>query len=434
MGKVVIVSPDIIGKNMAGPGIRYWNFAIELAKHNSIVLFVPNKECELEADFQIETVTVSILKRHIRDADVIIIQGMALWEYPFIRRSKAAIVVDLYDPFIFENMEVFKGSNMEGLLHQATLGVLIDQLRTGDYFICASEKQKDMWIGMLAAVNRVNPIEYERSQDLSALIGVVPFGLESEEPKHSHAVIKGVVPGITADDKVVLWGGGIWPWLDPASAIRAIDHLAKKHDNIKLFFMGIKHPNPDVQMTKVVEDTIALSDSLSLTGRFVFFNDWVPYQERYNYYLEADIGLSLHFNHLETRFSFRTRMLDYFRCKLPIICTSGDILSDLIIKNNLGRVIAPEDYVALANEIELMLSNTEFAENYTLLYKEMAWAKCVEPLVKFCESPQFSDGKSSGKSSIRYTRIRYYLSKSMHYIQEGKFRYVAKKLFNRIMK
>jgi hypothetical protein len=94
-----------------------------------------------------------------------------------------------------------------------------------------------------------------------------------------------------------------------------------------LFFMGARHPNPQESERKGLRETIALSRELGLDGRAVFFNDWVPYAERENYLLEADVGVSLHRDHLETHFAFRTRFLDCLWAGLPIITTRGDVIS-----------------------------------------------------------------------------------------------------------
>ena len=53
----------------------------------------------------------------------------------------------------------------------------------------------------------------------------MPFGLSARPPVHERAVLKGVWPGIGADDQVLLWGGGIWRWLDPLTPIRAMERL-----------------------------------------------------------------------------------------------------------------------------------------------------------------------------------------------------------------
>jgi hypothetical protein len=42
------------------------------------------------------------------------------------------------------------------------------------------------------------------------------------------------------------------------------------------------------------------------------------------------VGVSTHRDHLETRLSFRTRMLDYIWAGLPIVCTDGDHFASLV--------------------------------------------------------------------------------------------------------
>ncbi|MFN8026225.1 MAG: hypothetical protein U0W40_07700 [Acidimicrobiia bacterium] len=62
---------------------------------------------------------------------------------------------------------------------------------------------------------------------------------------------------------------------------------------LRLFFLGLKHPNPHVGEMRMAVETRALADELDLTDRFVFFNeDWVAFDDRANYFLDADIGIS----------------------------------------------------------------------------------------------------------------------------------------------
>ena len=156
--KILIVSPDYIDIRMAGPGIRYWNISLELSKYFEVVLFTPNK-CSLKSNFIVKTFNKRAFKKESQDAGAILIQGTTLWKNPFIKNLNIPLVVDLYDPFIFENLEMSLENPNSSALHKASLSVLLDQIRHGDYFICASEKQRDFWIGMLAAVNRINPAE-----------------------------------------------------------------------------------------------------------------------------------------------------------------------------------------------------------------------------------------------------------------------------------
>lgn len=91
-----------------------------------------------------------------------------------------------------------------------------------------------------------------------------------------------------------------------------MDLVRATRPGVRLFFLGVKHPNPDVPQMRVAVAARDLSDSLGLTGTHVFFNeDWVPYEERADFLMESDIRVSTHLPHVETAFSFRTRILDY---------------------------------------------------------------------------------------------------------------------------
>jgi glycosyltransferase involved in cell wall biosynthesis len=135
----------------------------------------------------------------------------------------------------------------------------------------------------------------------------------------------------------------------------------------------------------------SLSAELGLTGRIVFFNDWVPYAERAGYLLDADIGLSLHFDHIETRFSFRTRLLDYIWGGLPMVLTRGDALSALAEARGLARTVAPESVDEVAQAIQHWLDRpgerAAVAGRAQRLAAELSWSRAVAPLAAFCRAP-----------------------------------------------
>jgi len=54
-----------------------------------------------------------------------------------------------------------------------------------------------------------------QGKNLEKLLTVVPFGVSDDPPRRTRTALKGVVPGIGADDHVILWGGGVYNWLDP---------------------------------------------------------------------------------------------------------------------------------------------------------------------------------------------------------------------------
>src|SRR5439155_13800601 len=134
----------------------------------------------------------------------------------------------------------------------------------------------------------------------------------------------------------------------PLTLLRAVDKLRRRLPDVRLYFLGLRHPNPDVPEMRMAVDTLALADSLGLAGTHAFFNEgWVAYDDRQNFLLEADVGVSTHLDHLETAYSFRTRVLDYLWASLPIVATRGDALAELIEERQLGLTVPPGDVDAL---------------------------------------------------------------------------------------
>ncbi|MFQ5575107.1 MAG: glycosyltransferase, partial [Terriglobia bacterium] len=296
---------------------------------------------------------------------------------------------------------------------------------------CASEKQRDFWIGMLSSLNRINPATYDRDKTLRGLISVVPFGVPDTEPRHTRKSLKGEFGTIKDADKVILWGGGIYNWFDPVTLIKAMQRISSERNDVKLFFMGLEHPNPDVPEMKMSSDAIQLSKDLNLYDRQVFFNfGWVSYEERQNYLLEADIGISTHLEHAETDFSFRTRLLDYIWAGLPIVTTGGDSMSDLIRQQNLGRTVLPEDVDGLTGTLLDLLDDAEemkrISENLSNVAGEFRWEKVTEPLDRFCQDPIVAPDKAPPQAvALADEKERVYVldgeSKSVAYYMKRSF-------------
>ena len=129
--------------------------------------------------------------------------------------------------------------------HKDRSAILHRQCQAGDFFLCASERQRDWWLGLLEAHGRINPWTFGDDPSLRRLIDVVPFGLPETPPQHTRPVIKGIVPGIGQRDSVILWGGGLWPWLDPLTAIQAIADL----------FTGQPRVEADLRASTVVDSS-----------------------------------------------------------------------------------------------------------------------------------------------------------------------------------
>ncbi|RLK47750.1 glycosyltransferase family 4 protein [Microbacterium telephonicum] len=396
--RVLIITGDPITERMAGPAIRVWNMA-ELLSDDCDVRIVSWKRIERHSPrFALHFVHEAderAMEPHERWADVIVVQGMSLRIFPSVARTQKIVVADLYDPFQLEQLEQNKYEAEAPYVDEIrkAVSLLNEQLGRGDFFLCASERQRDLWLGNLSALGRLNPATYRADPTFDSLIGIAPFGLPAEAPRQSRHAIKGTVPGIGLDDKVLIWGGGIYNWFDPVTLVEAMGLLASARPDIKLFFLSASHFNPEVPEMAAIADTVAAADRLGLTGRTVFFNDeWVAYEDRVNYLLDADLGVSTHPIHAETRFSFRTRILDYLWAGLPVVSSDGDAFAEVIAATGCGRVVPPKDAPALAEAIRHLLSD-EAAYRAAKTAAEsvrgdFTWQRTLSPLLDFCRAPR----------------------------------------------
>lgn len=372
---------------MAGPAIRCWEMARALSADAEVVLLAP-AHSDLEPEgFKVVTYQENTIDQEVKRCDALICQGYTLDRYPDLASLDKFLIIDLYVPLIFEALVHYEHQELDEQVRTQghILMATIDRLAAGHFFICASERQRDFWLGWLAAAGRLTPAAYRGDPAFRRLIDVVPFGLPDSPPAATGKVLKGVHPGIAPDDKVLLWGGGIYNWLDPFTPIRAMEAIAARRSDVKLFFLGARHPDPNVPAMRVYDEAVALSEELGLLGGSVFFNDrWVPYQERVDYLLESDLGVSANTPHVETRFSFRTRILDCIWAGLPVAATDGDPLSDLVAERGLGLVTPSGDAGAFAGAIERLLDDRELAgscrANMEAAAEEFRWSRAVEAI------------------------------------------------------
>jgi hypothetical protein len=279
----------------------------------------------------------------------------------------------------------------------------------------------------MTALGRVNPATYDQDASLRALIDVAPFGLPADPPVKREQVVKGVVDGIEPDDFLLLWGGGIYNWFDPLTLIRAVGQVAAGQPDVKLFFLGSAHPNPDVPQMRMAGAAFRLAEELGLLDKHVFFNPgWVDYERRADYLLEADLGVSTHFEHVETAFSYRTRILDYLWASLPIVATEGDSLSRLVTSNGLGLTVPAEDVDALAIAIQRLRNDRSLYDtcrsNVQALAPQMTWEHALAPILEFARRPRRAADRQ-GKPLEYVTAEKLLVNRSASYYAKRFFQY-----------
>jgi glycosyltransferase involved in cell wall biosynthesis len=444
--KVLVVTGDPIGARMAGPAIRAMSIAKVIGTRHQVMLVSTSDVESIDAAFPIHKVRPGAdrtFSRFERWADVIVFQGHALGHFESLRSSTKILVADIYDPMHLEQLEQARAlppATWELQVSDAT-AVLNEQLARADFFLCASERQRLFYLGQLAALGRINPANYADDPELRGLIDVVPFGLPRQDPRHERQVLRGVVDGIGANDKVLIWSGGLYNWFDPETLIRAVARAATKHADLRLYFQGTKNPNPDVPEMAIVQRARALAEELGVLGSAVFFNDsWVDYADRQNYLSEADAGVSTHFEHLETTFSFRTRILDYLWAGLPMVVTDGDGFADLVRSEGLGVVVPERDVAALVEAFDAVLYDSAqravWRSNVARVRERFVWDLALEPLVRFLDHPhRAADAATASRPISRKPRsrgIRRDVALVAHHLRNGGVRVVVRKALRRL--
>jgi glycosyltransferase involved in cell wall biosynthesis len=414
---VLIVTGDPIGKKLSGPGIRAWHMAEALSvSHDVTLVSLTSVDQALSSAFRLTHVEPGDDKTFSgweSWADAICFQGHAMELFASLRSSSKHLIVDIYDPMHLEQLEQARHLPAEQWDTQVAdaRNTIESQLALGDYFLCASERQRHFYLGQLTTLGRVNPAGYADDPHLERLIGVVPFGLPGVDPRHSRPVLKGVVPGIEADDQVIIWSGGVYDWFDPLTLIRAVAQLSVTRPSVKLLFMGTAHPHPGVPEMPIIKASRDLAEELGVAGKHVFFNDsWVDYDDRQNYLLEADLGVSTHRSHIETTFSFRTRILDYLWASLPMVVTEGDHFAEEVDRHGLGKTVPAGDVAGLVTALDAVLFDDKLRARaikaLRIVREKYRWDAVLGPLVHHVAGIAGGSITKSTSKPVRYSPAR----------------------------
>lgn len=401
--RVLVVSQDPVGERMAGPAIRAFELSRVLSHEHDVVLATRERPGREGDGFETRSYGGE-LETLCRRSDVVVAFGRLLADEPSVARSDAAIVADLYDPAPFEALlrHDHDDTRTRWLAARDARRVLEAQLAHGDFFLCASQRQRDLVTGMLTVAGRVNPATFDADPTLESLVAIVPFGVPNDPPVGSGNHPLRADGPFADDDLVALWGGGLWDWLDPVTFVEAVAHTDER---VKAYFMGGTHPSPAVGRMRAHDEAVDRARDLGLLDtRIVFSDDWIPYEQRVDVLLDADVGVSLHRRHLETRYAFRTRVLDYLWAGLPVIGTEGDVVADLVERSGCGAVVPAGDAEALAEALTSMLDpqrRRQAGAQAAIEARHLRWDSVAEPLKAFVASPRRAADRDSDTSATR---------------------------------
>jgi len=195
MAKVLIYSSNVIGKSMAGAAIRPWEFAKTLSEKHEVVLFSPGKSEAKPQNFSLLSVTDPAFKKHFQNADILLTQRLTFPLAALAIRNQLKIIIDAYVPGPLELLEHFKAdvaTDREGKIFSETSNLILS-FKLADGILCASEKQRQLWIGFLLGQKIISPAFYDQDSNLQKFLSVVPFGLPSTPPQKKRKRNKGTL-------------------------------------------------------------------------------------------------------------------------------------------------------------------------------------------------------------------------------------------------
>jgi glycosyltransferase involved in cell wall biosynthesis len=333
-----------LGERLAGPEIRALEFAKALSADYEVTLAARRSTAGKRDGFRVVPSSRRRLLREAAHHDAVLSGCLPPYLLALRPLRGLTAIADLYDPHELELATLPVGRKREHHL-RARAAIHAFHLRHADVVLCASESQRG-----------------ELLRTAGALLGpdaklpdpaVVPFGIPHSPPPSGRRPLREHFPQISDEDKLVLWWGSVWRWLDAETPVRAFARIATARPEVKLVITAGRHANESTARHFDASQQIrALADELGVLGRTVLFLDeWIPYEQRYDYLREADIGLTLHRHAEEARLAARVRYMDYLSAELPCVLGRGDETAEELGAGGFATLLEDPDPETLATTL-----------------------------------------------------------------------------------
>jgi glycosyltransferase involved in cell wall biosynthesis len=410
--RILVLSRSVVGTSMSAPGIRAFHMAQVLGRclpEAEVTLGAPDySDIDDQPEFRVVKYNRFTLNLLFFRYDIII----SLSFPPFALPAMAGrhFVLDFFSNFAMEWMEVGKtqrNARKRWTWYETQRQYINLQFTAADFIICNNERQRDFFIGVLQSLGLVTGRVYDKNHDLRRLIASCPHGIRPEplhderrttnderEMRTNNSSIAVRRSSFLSGDRVFLWNAGMVGWYDPVTAIKAVHALAGERPDVKLVCIGSRYPDPGFPAEDpTMRAALETADALGVTDeQVIFVRGWLPYEEVKDYLRGAYLGLCTYYNNAETYYAHRTRFVDLIWAELPIVCTRGDILAQMVERRCLGITVPEGDVDAVVTALRRLLEDEEFyarcVANLRALKRELSWEQTLAPLVTFCRDPR----------------------------------------------
>ncbi len=185
---------------------------------------------------------------------------------------------------------------------------------------------------------------------------VIWNGLETESEKISNAEIlefRKTHFQANPDDLIVTLVGRISRWKGQLVLLNAFNNLSKNHKNIKLAFIGAPPPNQEI----FLENLKSQIKDFNLEKKVII----IPFQDDiYKVWQCIDIAVV---PSIEPE-PFGLVAVEAMLAKKPVIASNHGGLTEIIIENETGFLVEPNNEIALSGAIKKLIENPELRTKF----------------------------------------------------------------------
>jgi hypothetical protein len=356
--RVLVSTDDRLGPLMAGSALRAWELASALAGAGHEVRLAAAPGSSAPRPAQVELVD----RPDLRWAEALVAPPWSLRLPAFAGRH--LLVVDGATPLLAE-LEAMPPSPAVRRRRRTAAARLPFVARRAHAVLAAGDVQRGWWRAVLG--RRGDPPILD-----------VPFGIQDHDPPEASAEVIGVPP----DWPVVLWWGGVWPWLDLETLLAARARLGRMP--LSIVVPTATRPGGALsQFTANDLNRMAARYALSAPA-VVPLEHWAPYDERHLTLNRTAVMAFLHHAGPEADLSFRTRAMDALWTCTPMLLSAGGEVARLAGERGWGEVVAPGDPIAVSDALARLLEPEEQERRRGAIRADREswrWSRIARPLV-----------------------------------------------------
>ncbi len=357
--KVLVLTDDRLGPSMAGSALRAWELANALAAADQEVRLAAGRHSSKPNESSVELIDSPDWSW----PEVVVAPPWSLHLPAFA--GNHALIIDGATPLIAELEAMPSTATVRRRRRTAAARLPLVAARAHAVLVAGSA-QREWWRSLLHRRPEIPIIE-------------VPFGIPNIDPPAEFTEIIGV----PKDWSVVLWWGGVWPWLDFDTLLAARARLGNVP--VSIVVPTATRPGGTVaQFTANDLNRMAARYALSAPA-VVPLEHWAPYDERHLVLNRAAVMAFLHRPSPEAELSFRTRAMDALWSVTPMLLSAGGEVAHLAEALGWGEVVEPGSPVAVSNALLRLLEPEEQQRRREAIREHRdhwRWSRVAEPLVE----------------------------------------------------